>query len=358
MKLALASLSRLVLVPVVVAMLLAIIPISSSSASAASSPWTPRWVQNFAPTHLWSGSGGAAVDYGALPQWSYLQWVAPQNGPRLYVYVPWTKNYAYVDATAVGPSGPPPAGWVGQTLPPDATPSGSPAQVVQATQVTPVSGDGPDWVGRVIGSELIVRSAPSLSAAILRDLPTGAIVHVSGWVQGDEVVPGDWTWAQLSDGGYSYTEALQIIPPKAVPPPPANHPSGRWVDVNRLHQTAVAYEGDTPVHLAIVSTGSPGWETPVGTFAIQRRVANETMTGASLNNLGLDAWHSAHATYDLKGVLDTQYFDDSGDALHDNYWLPASRFGVPHSHGCVGMQLADANWFWNWADVGVPVVIH
>ena len=27
----------------------------------------------------------------------------PQNGPRLYVYVPWTNNYAYVDASSVDP---------------------------------------------------------------------------------------------------------------------------------------------------------------------------------------------------------------------------------------------------------------
>src|SRR5581483_6883959 len=103
-----------------------------AAAPGAVAPWNPRWVQNFAPTELWSGPSSGAVDYGPLPQWSYVLWVAPQSGPRLYVWVPWSKNYAFVDATAVGPSGPPPAGWVNQI-----------SQIVQAG-----GSNASDWVGR------------------------------------------------------------------------------------------------------------------------------------------------------------------------------------------------------------------
>jgi hypothetical protein len=311
------------------------------TALAATPPFAAFWVQNFKETHLWSGPTGTAVDYGAIPQWSYLQVAAPQNGPRLYVFVPWSKNYAFVDATAVGPSGPPPAGWVQQVVALAQSPT-SPA----------------NWVGRVIGNELVVRDAPTTQGKVLRTLSGGSIVSVVAWVRGDELVSGDWTWAQLADGGYSYTEALQIIPPKTAPPPPADHPSGQWIDVNRLHETAVAYNGDVPAHIAIVSSGSPGWETPAGTHWIWRRAADVTMDGSTLDSLGLDAWHAARATYKIDHVLDAQYFDDFGDALHENYWLPSTEFGIPHSHGCVGMPLADAQWFWNWADYDVPVVVH
>jgi hypothetical protein len=303
----------------------------------AATPFAPFWVQNFQETHLWSGPGGSAADYGAIPQWSYLQVVAPQSGPRLHVLVPWTNNYAYVDATTVGPSGPPPAGW---------------AQAVQAGASVAA------WVGRVIGNQLIVRSAPTVRAAVQRTLTGGAIVQVAAWVAGDELTHGDWTWARLADGGYAYTEALQIIRPTSPPPPPADHPAGRWIDVNRLHQTAVAYQDSTPVHLAVVSTGSPNWETPAGLHYIWNRLPDVTMDGSTLDNLGLDAWHAARATYKIEHVLFTQYFDGLGDALHDNYWLPPTEFGVPHSHGCVGMPLADAQWFWSWADYGVPVYVH
>jgi lipoprotein-anchoring transpeptidase ErfK/SrfK len=63
--------------------------------------------------------------------------------------------------------------------------------------------------------------------------------------------------------------------------------------------------------------------------------------------------------YYLPGVLYTQYFDGIGDALHYNYWSPTSAFGgYPTSHGCVGMPLATARFFWNFATYGTPVRIH
>jgi beta-lactamase class A len=84
--------------------------VSLTHASAVPGPpFGPWWVQNFAATHLWSGPDDRSTDYGVVPQWSYFLVVAPQTGPRLMVFVPWTHNYAFVDAKAVGPSGPPPS---------------------------------------------------------------------------------------------------------------------------------------------------------------------------------------------------------------------------------------------------------
>src|SRR5215208_4575906 len=88
-------------------------------------PATPtsaaEWVQNFAPTQLWSGRDSSAVSFGSAPQWDYFQIAAPQMGGRFYVLVARTGNYAFVDATILGPSGPPPAGW------PGAAPAAEPA---------------------------------------------------------------------------------------------------------------------------------------------------------------------------------------------------------------------------------------
>ncbi|MCL4545743.1 MAG: hypothetical protein M1118_14305 [Chloroflexi bacterium] len=69
--------------------------------------FTPFWVENFVTTSLWSGPNSAAVNFGMQPQFSSFLVVQPQQGPRLYVYNPQTENYAYIDADAVGPSGPP-----------------------------------------------------------------------------------------------------------------------------------------------------------------------------------------------------------------------------------------------------------
>jgi hypothetical protein len=64
-------------------------------------------VETDRPVTLWSGTDNYAVALGTLPQWSALLVVRPQSGAWLYVYNPATHNYAYVEATAVGPAGPP-----------------------------------------------------------------------------------------------------------------------------------------------------------------------------------------------------------------------------------------------------------
>ena len=299
------------------------------------------WVESFTSTHLWSAQTDPAVDYGGIPPRTFLLVVAPQTSPRLFVYVPWTKNYAYVDSRSVGPSGPPSPAWL-------AAVSGTP----------PPAGNQAAWVGRAAAGGLVELQAPSNSSAIRQSLPAGTPVQVVAWVVGDELMAGNWTWGQLADGGFAYSESLQAMAPTVPPTPPASHPAGKWIDVDLLLQTIVAYQDGTPVYLASVSTGSPGWETPLGGHVIQRRVADETMNGATLDHTGLDAWRANHLGYDLSHVLNTQYFDNQGDALHANYWLPADQFGIPHSHGCVGMRLADAQWFWNWADLGVPVLVR
>jgi lipoprotein-anchoring transpeptidase ErfK/SrfK len=130
--------------------------------------------------------------------------------------------------------------------------------------------------------------------------------------------------------------------------------SGRWIDVNISTQTATAYEGDTPVYSAGVSTGRPGWETPTGSFSVLRRVANETMDSSTI---GVPS--GGPGGYYVTNVYYTQYFTSGGAALHANWWSPDYVFGsIPDSHGCVGMRTGDAAWFWDFATIGTPVIVH
>jgi len=136
---------------------------------------------------------------------------------------------------------------------------------------------------------------------------------------------------------------------------PTAHAAGaRSIDVNLTTQTITAYEGNTPVYSAGVTSGRPGWSTPTGTFSIVNRVYNETMDSSTI---GIP--RNSPGGYYLTGIYFTQYFDYNGDALHYNYWSPASAFGsYPTSHGCVGMQWGPAQYFWNFATIGTPVTIH
>ena len=66
-------------------------------------------------------------------------------------------------------------------------------------------------------------------------------------------------------------------------PMPFIHPE-RWLNMGA---PLIAYEDELPLSWTRISTGRPGWETPLGTFSILRRVAKETMDSATL--LGRDA---------------------------------------------------------------------
>ncbi|MBI2939885.1 MAG: L,D-transpeptidase family protein [Chloroflexi bacterium] len=315
------------------------------SASAGPLHFAPFWVQNHRVTDLWSGPDGRAQSYGPIPQWSYLQVARAQEGPRLYVYVPWTDNYAYVDAEAVGPSGPPPGGG-GNAL----------GGLLQPAPHL--------WQGTVRAETLVIRSAPHRKVPIIAELPHGTPVTVDDWVEGEELSPDITTWARLGPNLFGYSAAIQIAVPDEPPPrptpslAPSEEAAGRWIDVNLTRQIVTAYEGRQPVRIAITSSGRPTWRTPTGTFRILRRVEDETMDGSTLLALDLNEVQRRQTDYRLTGVLHTQYFTWDGTALHYNYWLPDWAFGVPRSHGCLGLRLADSSFLWNWASLGTPIVIH
>ena len=153
-----------------------------------------------------------------------------------------------------------------------------------------------------------------------------------------------------------YTGNCLPPPPPPVPAPsppavPGPQVSGeRWISISIANQSATAMIGSEALYTALVTTGKAGWETPTGTYRIGRRVASEKMTSESIG---------AEEYYVLEDVLYTQYFTDAGHALHLNYWRPQYYFGnIPSSHGCVGMRLADAEFFWNFATNGTRVTIQ
>jgi len=122
--------------------------------------------------------------------------------------------------------------------------------------------------------------------------------------------------------------------------PPVSGGKGRWIDVNLSKQRLTAYQGNTPVFSALVSTGLPRTPTVVGRFKIYTKLTSTRMRGPG---------------YDLPNVPYTMYFY-KGYGIHGTYWH--HNFGHPMSHGCVNMRTSDAAWLFNWASVGTPVVTH
>jgi lipoprotein-anchoring transpeptidase ErfK/SrfK len=114
----------------------------------------------------------------------------------------------------------------------------------------------------------------------------------------------------------------------------------RWVEVNVTTQRLIAWEGNTPVYAVIVSTGTDETPTITGNFAVQTKHRSTRMQGDG---------------YDVPDVPFTMYYH-GGYAIHGAYWH--RRFGTPVSHGCVNVAVNHAEWLFNWAAVGTPVVVH
>lgn len=203
------------------------------------------------------------------------------------------------------------------------------------------------WDGLTL-SDTNLRREPSTGSESLRTIPYQSPVVIVDWVRGEAVVDTQITWAQLEDGSYVYARNLGRAAP-VVPPALGNDAprEGKWIDVHLTQQLMVAYEGRTPVRTVVTTTGMPGWETPPGFYAINTRVANETMESGSIG---------AEDFYVLKNVLFTQYFTDRGHALHYAWWKTAETIGRPGSHGCLNLLMEDAQFFWDWATIGTPVV--
>ncbi len=132
-------------------------------------------------------------------------------------------------------------------------------------------------------------------------------------------------------------EADLLSPPAA---PPARIGVGKEIIVDLSDSRAYAYEDGKLVRNVLGSTGLPGSPTVQGSFTIQRKYVAQTMTGPG---------------YYLPDVPYVMYFY-AGYALHGTYWH--NNFGHPMSHGCVNLPTPEAEWFYNWTEIGTPVYVQ
>lgn len=121
--------------------------------------------------------------------------------------------------------------------------------------------------------------------------------------------------------------------------------SNKKIEIDLSDQKLYMKEGDNIIGSFLVSTGK--WApTPTGSFAIWTKLRYTTMAGGS-KALG--------TYYNLPNVPYTMYFYQ-GYGIHGAYWH--NNFGNPMSHGCVNMRPEEAGIVFNWANVGIPVIVR
>jgi lipoprotein-anchoring transpeptidase ErfK/SrfK len=123
--------------------------------------------------------------------------------------------------------------------------------------------------------------------------------------------------------------------------PPTGVPSNRWIEINLFEQTIAVYDNNQLVFATLIASGlDPFWTRP-GLFQIYEKLESTAMSGS------FEADHSD--AYYLEDVPWTMYFDERR-AIHGAYWR--ANLGFVQSHGCVNMSIGDAQWIFDWANLG------
>jgi lipoprotein-anchoring transpeptidase ErfK/SrfK len=132
-----------------------------------------------------------------------------------------------------------------------------------------------------------------------------------------------------------------VMKPELTAPLGQGVPDGRrWIEVDISDQSLTAWQGETAVLRTSISSGRTEYPTVRGTYKIRTKLDLERMIGPG---------------YDTPNVPWTMYFF-RGYAIHGAYWH--NNFGTPVSHGCVNMRVEEAKALYEWASIGMEVVVH
>jgi hypothetical protein len=229
-----------------------------------------------------------------------------------------------------------------------------PAKDMRAEQPSEFSGrvlaDAPVGEGRVaawaISREAVLRGEPRMKSPV---------VGLLEFHQAIEVVPGTHrgggnTWLTIPDGlgpGVpAYVEASKVRWYDAGPKLDGVAADETWIDVDLQQQILAVMQGDQPVFITLISSGTgskPGTATPRGTYRIRNKLALGAMRNRP-EDLETSPYH-------VEGVPWVQYFYRRF-ALHGAYWH--NGFGHRKSHGCVNLAPKDARYVYGLTTPEVP----
>ncbi len=143
--------------------------------------------------------------------------------------------------------------------------------------------------------------------------------------------------------------------PQPAPPPQVigeehdfSAAAGKAIEISIEKQELVAWEEGRVVFRFPISTGRDGYKTPTGTFRVHTKYEKRWSRKWKVWMPYAMFWHPKH-----------------GYALHELPYksnpdkrIGASKLGRRDSHGCVRINVGDAQELYEWAPVGTTVWIH
>lgn len=221
-----------------------------------------------------------------------------------------------------------------QPLPPEqaAQPTAAPAQAPAAVQAVEPTVAPPAAVAQATARTHVVKRGEGLAAI-------GRKYGIS------------WTTIaaanNISNPNLIYAGMVLVIPESDTAPasgpavaPDAPNTAGKLILVVLREQRVYVYENGQLLRTTLASTGLGATPTVQGQYKIYVKYKAQTMYGPG---------------YYLPSVPYVMYFF-KGYGLHGTYWH--NNFGRPMSHGCVNLPTPEAQWLFNWAEVGTPVYVR
>ncbi len=120
----------------------------------------------------------------------------------------------------------------------------------------------------------------------------------------------------------------------------------RWIAIDLEQQTLAVYENGELKFATVIASGAGVLYTDPGVYEVYHKIESHTMQGSYSTDRS-DFFYYEKVPWAL-------YYNHA-QAIHGIYW-PAT-LGYPQSHGCVNMFPGDANWLFQWAELGEYVYV-
>jgi LysM repeat protein len=177
-----------------------------------------------------------------------------------------------------------------------------------------------------------------MAVAIRYDVALWTLVQVNSIANPSRIFPG---------------QAL-VIPrsgslASASAPAPSDTGGGKRVVIDLSEQHLVAYQGGSLVYSFVASTGMPGASTIPGTFRVLDKIPNAY---ASTWGLQMPHWLGIYWAGSLENGIHALPILSNGQRLWEGY------LGTPVSYGCIVLGTEEARKLYEWAEVGMPVMIR
>lgn len=181
-----------------------------------------------------------------------------------------------------------------------------------------------------------------------QDLATANAIANPRWIYAGQVltVPAAAIAAEAAAPSTPVvTDPVATPVPTAEPAPGA----GKRIVIDISDQHLWAFDGETEVYSFVASTGLPGLDTRPGVYSVLNKIPN---AWGGTWGIWMPDWLGIYWAGSLQNGIHSLPILPNGSRLWDGY------LGTPVSYGCIILGVTESKLLYDWAEVGIPVIIN